>query len=222
MNQLKQYSLFFLPVIVSFSSLRSQPAIDTIKYSIQQKPAIFGKLGTRNSFINNNRAQVVGIQIGLNYANNVRVGIGYNQLYASSSVFDRQLFFKNNNGVTVSANANLQLAYFSVWAEYVYYRNHKWQFSLPFQLGVGSAYYKYTDNNETKKVDKNLIFVYEPAVSVEYKIIKWLGLGTDVGFRFIATDYKQINQKLNSPTYAFKLLIYYNEIYKSVKKKINY
>ena len=117
------------------------------------------------------------------------------------------------------ANANLQLMYFSVWAEYVYYKNHQWQLSIPFQIGMGRAYYKYNVNNEIKTADENLIFVYEPAVSIEYKIIKWLGIGTDIGFRFIATNYKQLNEKLNSPTYAFKLLIYYNEIYNYLKKK---
>jgi len=186
---------------------------------MKQRPVLFGKIGTRNSFIDNNRAQVLGVQLGLNYANNVRMGVGYNQLYSSSSVFDKQLFFKNRNNITNLATANLQLAYFSIWAEYVYYRNHKWQLSIPFQIGMGQAYYKYTINNETKKVDKNFIFVYEPAVSVEYKIVKWVGVGTDIGFRFIATNYSQLDQKLNSPTYAFKLLIYYNEIYRSLSPK---
>lgn len=217
MFQLRSYPLYLLVFLVSFLSLQSQPAIDTIKYSMRQKPVLFGKVGTRNSFIDNNRAEVLGVQLGLNYVNNVRMGIGYNQLYSSASVFDQQFFFKNKNNITESANAHLQLAYFSVWAEYVYYRNHKWQLSIPLQIGMGQAYYKYTVNNETKRFDRNFIFVYEPAVSVEYKIIKWLGVGTDIGFRFIATNYTHLNEKLNSPTYAFKLLIYYNEIYKSLK-----
>jgi len=218
MNKLKEYLLCLLfPVF--FSPVQSQPAIDTIKYSIQQKPAIVGKFGTRNSFVNNNRAQVLGIQLGLNYGNKIRFGIGYNQLYSASSLFDKKIFYQNNNNITNMANANLQLMYFSVWAEYVYYKNHQWQLSIPFQIGMGRAYYKYNVNNEIKTADENLIFVYEPAVSIEYKIIKWLGIGTDIGFRFIATNYKQLNEKLNSPTYAFKLLIYYNEIYNYLKKK---
>jgi len=215
MFQLKSSS-FLLLFLVSFLSVRSQPAIDTIKHSMKQKPVLFGNIGTRNSFINNNRVGVLGVQLGLNYANNVFVGIGYNQLYSSSSVFDKQLFFRNRN-VTNSTIATLQMAYFSIWAEYVYYRNHKWQLSIPLQMGMGQGYYKYTLNNETKKIDENFIFVYEPAVSVEYKVIKWLGVGTDIGFRFIVTNYTHLNEKLNSPTYAFKLLIYYNEIYKSLK-----
>jgi len=173
MFQLKRYPLYLLSFFVSFLSVRSQPAIDTIKYSMKQKPVLFGKIGTRNSFIDNNRAEVLGVQLGLNYANNVRLGIGYNQLYSSSSVFDKQLFFRNRGGmITNVANASLQLAYVSICAEYMYYRNHKWQLSIPLQIGVGQAYYEYTLNNETEKFDKNLIVVYEPAVSVEYKIVK--------------------------------------------------
>jgi len=46
-----------------------------------------------------------------------------------------------------------------------------------------------------------------------------LGIGADTGFRFMITNYNNVNQKFNSPTYAFKLLIYYNEIYKLAKSK---
>jgi hypothetical protein len=219
MFRLKQPLFFLIVFIVAFSSVHSQPAIDTISYSIKQKPTLIGHFGSRNSFVNNNRAQVLGIQIGLNFADNVSFGIGYNQLYSSSSIFDKKIFYQNNNNITNMTNANLQLTYFSAWAEYVYYRNHKWQFSIPFQIGIGQAYYKYTLNNELKKIDENVIFVYEPAVSVEYKITKWLGVGSDIGFRFILTNYNHLNEKLNSPTYAFNLLIYYSEIYKSLKKE---
>lgn len=202
-----------------FTAIKSQPAIDTINYSIKQKPVLFGKFGTRDSFIDNNRAGVLGVQLGINFANRFRLGVGYNQLYSSSAFFDKQLFFLNYSNITVSTNAHLQLAYFSAFVEYVYYRNHRWQFSIPLQLGIGQIYYKYLLNNETKKMDQSSVFVYEPATSVEYKVVKWLGLGADIGFRFILTDYKKHSEKLNSPTYAFKLLIYYSEIYKSIKKK---
>lgn len=205
--------------ICFFTSLKSQPALDTIKYSLLQKPVLFGKFGTRNSFINNNRAEILGVQLGLNYGNYTRFGIGYNQLYSSSSAFDKQFYFANSNNKTDTVNAKLKLWYFSVFAEYIYYQNNKWKYSIPLQLGVGQGYYQYNLNNEKNRIDENLLFVYEPAVSVEYKIVKWVGVGVDIGFRFIITNYKQLNEKLNSPTYAFKLVIYYNEIYKSLMRK---
>jgi len=46
--------------------------------------------------------------------------------------------------------------------------------------------------------------------------VKWVGVGADVGFRFMLTESKALNNKFNSPTYAFKLLIYYSEIFKSL------
>lgn len=92
--------------------------------------------------------------------------------------------------------------------------------SILLQLGLGKTYYRYSLLGEKYRLNESLIFIYEPAISVEYKIMKLVGVGVDAGFRFMVTDYRNVNQKFNSPTYAFKLLIYYHEIYKSVSKKI--
>ncbi len=93
---------------------------------------------------------------------------------------------------------------------------------MPLQIGVGQTYYKYKLLGETKKIEKNVNFIYEPCVSIEYKYLKWIGVGADVGFRFMVTKDKKLNQNFNSPTYAFKLLIYYNEIFKSLFPKSKY
>ena len=87
---------------------------------------------------------------------------------------------------------------------------------MPLQFGVGQTYYKYNQFGKRKVIDKDLNFIYEPAISVEYKFVKWAGIGVDVGYRFMLTSYKNLNQKFTAPTYAFKFLLYYNEIVKSV------
>ena len=158
----------------------------------------------------------MGVKIGLNYGNRLYFGIGYNQLYPSAKNFDKEIYYTNSNNMRDSAIASLQLFYFSTCIEYVYYQNRHWHLSIPVQLGFGKTFYQYKLSDEKKEVENNFIFIYEPAVSVEYKFVKWIGIGADVGFRFIVTDYRQTYQKFNSPTYAFNLLIYYNEIYKSL------
>ncbi|MBL0328068.1 MAG: hypothetical protein IPP64_01285 [Bacteroidetes bacterium] len=113
----------------------------------------------------------------------------------------------------------LRLVYFSIHAEYVFYQTKHWELSMPLQFGVGQTYYKYNQFGKRKVIDKDYNFIYEPAVSIEYKFVKWVGIGADIGYRFMLTSYKSLNQKFTSPTYAFKLLIYYNEIVKSVFPK---
>lgn len=203
-----------------FYKVWSQSALDTMQWSLQQKPHLFGKLDTRNSFISNSRAKIFGCKLGLNFANKLHFGLGYNQLYPPAKDFDEKIYFNTPAGSTDSAIAALKLFYISTHAEYAYYQTGNWNMSIMLQVGVGKTYYQYLKDSQRNRLSESWIFVYEPAISVEYKLIKWVGLGVDAGFRFMIADYRKINGKFNSPTYAFKLLIYYDEIYKSVSKEI--
>ena len=194
----------------------AQPTIDTMKWCLQQKPQPFGKLDTRHSFIYNNRVKIIGIKAGLNYGNRLHFGIGYNQLYFPSKKLNKQIYYTNTDGAQDSVMAKLKLFYFSIHAEYIFHKNNRWQLSMPLQIGIGKTCYKYRLENTKYKIGEHVNFVYEPAISIEYKVVKWLGIGADVGFRFMLTRNREINQKFNSPVYAFKLLIYYDEVFKTL------
>lgn len=215
---------FFLILIFSgalFSS-NAQPTIDTLKYCLKQRPHLFAKLDTRNSFISNSRAKIFGVKAGLKYGKRLSFGIGYNQLYPPAKKFDTQVYYRNQDNIVESVTANLKLFYVSTHVEYVFYQTKHWELSMPLQIGIGQTYYKYKLLGLTKKIEKNINFIYEPCVSIEYKYLKWIGVGADVGFRFMVTKDRKLNQNFNSPTYAFKLLIYYNEIFKSLFPKSKY
>jgi hypothetical protein len=197
----------------------AQPTLDTIQWCLKQKPHVFGKLDTRNSFIYNSRIKIFGLKVGLSYGKRLYVGIGYNQIYPYAKAtknFDKPMYYTNDANATDSVTGKLQLFYFSAQLEYVYYRNRHWQLSMPLQIGVGQTYYKYALARKKMYTEKFTCLIYEPAVSVEYRFVKWIGVGADVGFRFMLTQSKELNQKFNSPTYVFKFLIYYDEIYKSL------
>jgi hypothetical protein len=212
----------FLFVLLCCLSLQTiaQPTLDTIRDCLKLKPQLFGKLDSRNSFISNSRTKIFGVKIGLNYGNRLHFGIGYNQLSKPAKNFNKQVYFMNSNNMADSVTAQLKLYYFSTHIEYIYYQNQQWRLSIPLQFGFGKTYYQYLLFGKKKEAERTFVFIYEPAVSVEYKFARWVGVGADIGFRFMVTDYRRLNQKFNSPTYAFKLLIYYNEIYKSISKKI--
>ena len=67
--------------------------------------------------------------------------------------------------------------------------------------------------------DKHTIMLYEPAVAWQYKIVKWFGVGGDVGYRLILIKNDAIPENFNSPVYSFKAMIYYDELYKMIFKK---
>lgn len=209
-------SIFLFFFLVAAVTITAQPTLDTIKLSLKQKPHLFGKFDTRNSFIDNSRAKIFGLKTGLNYGNRLYFGVGYNQLSPPSEDFDKTILIINTNGELEKTNAVLRLFYISVHAEYVFYQTKHWELSMPLQFGIGQTYYKYNQFGKRMVIDRDLNFIYEPAVSVEYKFVKWAGVGVDVGYRFMLTSYKNLNQKFTAPTYAFKFLLYYNEIVKSV------
>lgn len=211
--------IFIITFLILFNSSKAQSTLDTIKDCLKQSPQLFAKFDSHNSFISDSRAKILGIKLGLSFGKRLDFGIGYNLLYPPEKKFNKEIYYSNSNNSYDSSTAILQLHYFSAHVEYVYYRNKQWQLSVPLQLGFGKTYYQYEFFGEKKEVESTPVFIYEPSVSVEYKFLKWIGVGADVGFRFMVTDYRRSYQKFNGPTYAFKLLIYYNEIYRMYSKK---
>ena len=208
--------LFVLSVITIIS--KAQPTLDTIKYCLKQKPTLFAKVDSRNSFISNSRAKILGIKLGLNYNNRMHIGIGYHQLSPPANDFNKQVYYGNALGLRDSVTARLRLYYISVYVEYIFYQTKHWSLGMPLQLGIGKTYYKYELYGQKTQVDETLNFIYEPAVSINYKFVKWFGVGADIGFRFMVAGDRKLNQ-FNSPTYAFKILINYSEIYRSLFSK---
>ncbi len=201
-------------LILFVATLKSQPTLDTIQYCLTQKPKLFFKFDNRDSFIEHSRARIFGIVAGVNYGKRVMIGLGYNQLYPPTTNFDEKRYYINQYGRKDSVIEHLKLYYISLSAEYIFYQTKHWELSLPLQIGVGDTYFKYSIDGVSRRVGENLNFVYEPAVSIQYKPIKWVGIGADMGYRFMVTSQRKLNQKFTSPIYAFKLLIYYSEIYK--------
>lgn len=208
----KRITTLFL-LIYSFI-VYSQPTLDTISNCLQQKPQPFSKFDTRNSFISNSRAKIFGFKAGVSYGKRISFGLGYNQLYPPANNFNKQIFINDNPSEFVIAKLNM--FYVSGYVEYVFHRTKNWHLSMPLQLGVGKTNYKYEYLSQKIKTEDNFNFIYEPAISIEYRPIKWCGVGMDIGYRFMITANRTLNEKFNAPTYAFKFIVYYAEIYKSL------
>jgi hypothetical protein len=207
--------IFFLFFILC-SNVYSQPTLDTIKACLKQKPQLFIKLDSRNSFVQNSRAKIFGAKAGISYGKRLYFGIGYNQLYPPAEAFDTKIYFFDSWGNLYPVTKHLHMYYISVHAEYTFYQTTHWELSMPLQFGIGKSYYDYIYAGAKFRTEESFNFIYEPAVSVEYKFVKWVGVGADVGYRFMITSDKHLNKNFTSPTYAFKLLIYYSEIFKTL------
>lgn len=176
---------------------------DSIQDSFRYKPKVFFKLDARNAFVTNSFTKMNGVKIGLSFKNTTRVGIGYSWM--------KQFELKD------STDVNVQFGYVAPFIEYNFYKSKRWNGEIPVQLGIGKSRYK---NVETKTVYYSAwMIVYEPAMTFEYRFLKYFGVGAGAGYRFVIKMNKEIKEKFASPIYILRFKIYFGDIYKEHLKK---
>ncbi len=218
-----------LPFLLSFTGILAhqhttiQDHFSSDPLNFNGKPRLIGGFGTRNTFIHGFGAPIFNIRAGVEFNGKLRIGAGFCFLKKPKwDPTEDQSPFVYLKPVVNDQNANdtvpsfLSLTYFSYFAEYIYFNRKKWQFSLPVQLGFGQFYYQYELNGGKIRELENPVFLYEPSVSVQYKLLRWLALGADVGYRFMLVDKKLGNTQYNSPIYDLKLTILWGEIYRAL------
>jgi len=201
--------LLTLVLFLSINQGKSQ-ILDSIKIALKAKPKFNIKGDNRNSFISTRRARINGVKIMLEYNNRFNYGIGYNFL---SSDINKTLYNVYNQGDTI--NSKLKMRYIGFFAEYTFYNEKKYQMSIPIQLGLGYSNYEYSN----KILYRRPIVIYETSLQGHYKIIPWVGIGLGAGYRIMLLNNKNIDFKLNSPFYVFKILIFFGDIYHDLFKK---
>jgi len=179
--------------------------------SFRTKPKLDIKLDNRFSFIRSDDVKTLGVKVGLSFNRRFKVGLGVNQMITSTG-----------NKISVNdtiRSVDLDYFYFSPYAEYTFYNSKKWAFSLAAQLGFGEARYEYKLNNKEVELAKTLVLSYEPAMLIDYKIIRWFGIGTGVGYRIVYYKRSVIEERFSSPQIIVKLKIYLGEIVRTISGK---
>lgn len=187
---------------------------DSIYNSMHGRVQLAGGFDSRNSFISNRKAHIWGIKVAGELGELIQLGVGYNRL---DDELRKTVYYVNRSLETDSTVGELRMDYFSWYARYVFYRKGKWKFSIiPFQLGIGRSRYRYEVDGEKYHTQKKGIIVYETGFSVSYRICRWIGVGGDVGIRYMVKNNPAIPEKFNSPQYAFYAIIYWTEILRTV------
>lgn len=216
--------LVFISCNSSFVICHSQ-VVDSVSFSFQKKPRFFIGGASKSTFISGYRSPILTIRAGLDFDHRIRIGAGLSMLKLSpyEPGRDNSPFYLDktvtDTAGTYTIHPELLFRYVNVYAEYIYYKSGKWQFSIPIQFGIGGSSYSYTFNGENIRESKQTILLYEPAVSGHYKITKWFGAGLDVGYRLMLINNKNIGSKFNSPVYDIKVIVFWGEIYRKVFPK---
>lgn len=186
--------LIFL--IIAHSFCLNAQLFDSIQKSFQFTPKPLLKIETRNSFITSEIVKVRALKIGLNFNKTTQIGISYNWLKGKTYIQNRD-------------SSILKMNYISPFFEYVFYRDKHFILSIPVLIGIGNTKYK---SKENIKFNKSFLMTYEPGLTLEYKFLKYFGIGTGIGLRLAIKENNTVTEQLNSPTYILKFKIYFGEI----------
>lgn len=185
--------------------IQAQHFEEELRLALKEDPKFEFKLDSRNAFISNTGVRVFGFKLGLNFDEKLSFGLGYNQLWSSPK---NQLYLEG-----VNYNAEVNYYYFSPYVEYTFYRDEKWEFSIPVQFGLGESWYEFERNGNKLSRSRNFVMSYEPAITVQYTFLKYFGLGAGVGYRLMIVPNHSIEEQFTSPVYIFKFKIFFQEIY---------
>ena len=208
-------TLLLLALLLSVCTDVKAQFLDSIKTSFSHTPRPDLKIDSRNSFITQYYAQIMGVKAGLNFNNTVKLGVGYNWL---ASRITREKTIINANGESEKVDALLKFAYFSPYMEYTFFRNRKWDISIPVLIGLGWSYYRYHNVLANPiKIDQSFTLLYEPYMTAHYQVIKWVAVGAGVGYRLVLVGNKDLGENFNSPIYVIKIKLLLGEIMDSIK-----
>jgi len=206
--------LILVILLCGLTSYAQTSTYDSIYTSMHGRVSLGGGFDSRNSFISNRRAHIWGIKVAAEFGELVQLGLGYNRL---DDDLTKTIYFVNSAFENDSATGELKMDYWSWYGRYVFYRKGRWKFSvIPFQLGIGRSRYMYEVTTQKYYVQKKAIVVYETGFSVSFKICRWLGVGGDIGIRYMVKKNPYIPEKFNGPQYSFYAIIYWTEIIRAV------
>ncbi|MBL7917129.1 MAG: hypothetical protein JNM96_01950 [Bacteroidia bacterium] len=204
------YILFFL---FSFSFGRAQ-FLDSLNLIFRSKSSIDARFESRFSVYKTNLIEITGVRLGVAYKRRLRIGGGVSWLKTNLKTTTQ---IRNQNGELEEISRYLKLAYLCYYIDFVFHRTKRWQLSVPIQVGTGASWFqrdtKYDINN---KDPKYFLLLYEPGITIQFKVFKWLGAGGDIAQRFVLRNYKKTSDKLFSPTFSVKALFWPDQLFYQV------
>jgi hypothetical protein len=214
MNRLSIYKglLFGLISCCSISSgiCQSVNLSDSLRKVFQEKPSLTAKFDGHNAMVSGRNSRTQSIKVGVLFGKRLSVGVGYNWL---STDIEQLLDDQTKLGY-------VKLRYIAPFAEYVFFRKGNWEGTMPIQLGVGKSFLSSTDRPGGSRQFENWIWLYEPTMSIEYKVAGVLGLGVGGGYRILLKNNEALDTRFTSPIYVWRIRLLFEEIRKKVNLKL--
>jgi hypothetical protein len=170
---------------------------------------------SRYSILNHHFTTINGLKLGIEFKNRFRTGAAV--YFLSTGVPTRQASPPN---ASPAFEAQIRFRYLAAYAGYALLENRRWELSANMQLGLGSAYVLYEANNgDLNKTPRELIGIVEPTLAAQYRVFRWSGIGTGLGWRQPVLVPIAIQEELNGPVFYLRANLFLGELFKVVKDK---
>ncbi len=184
--------------------------LDSIALFASEPPRVVAKLDMRGSFVNNRNVRIAGAKLGLEHAGRFQYGVGYSFLLTPVS---RERFV-TGQGLVAS---RLRLGYVSAYVDHAFYQRGPWEVRIPVQVGFGGASLIYRDADDRKrKLLRTGLVIYEPAMTVQYRFLKYFAVGAGWGFRLVWQTGDKLDESLNAPIYTFGLRVFFGDLWRDL------
>lgn len=212
--------LFLLFIVLSSKSFSQ--ADTTAKRA--RKLSFYFAFDVRWSLVRDIPVRIGGLKTGISFKRRHAVGLGYYNLGrpffgeyfltdqveydAQQSLFSRRA----NTNVDVNTKVRLSMDYFSLFYEYRFLAHRKWNMDWNIQFGAGNVKIEVFNIQNGRMIGgypkMEMINLVESSVSVQYKIVQWLGLGAGLGYRYMLHPNEYISTTFNYPIWSLKFILF--------------
>lgn len=162
------------------------------------------------------RGRMNGLKLGFEFYKRFRTGIGF---YSNND------FYRIESPVIIdSAFRSARFNYATYFAEIVFFRNFRWEFSTIAQFGSGSIIVNNYSNFGAVPTFSHVdtitdVGVFDIGLNGHFKIFPWLGLGSGIGIRYVNNlPDLELTDAFRDPYIDFKLKIFLGYAYKGIFK----
>jgi len=201
-------SLLLLLLITSHSA--QGQLLDSIGQFLQEPPRFVARLDVRGGFISNRSVRFVGVKAGIDHGKRFQYGLGYYLLYPSEAR-DAQVDGRTESGM-------LRMGYVAPYVDYAFFQRGNWEARIPVQLGFGAGSLSYRDaEGRRRTIARTGLILYEPAMTVQYRFLRYFALGAGWGFRLVIQTGDDLGERLTAPVYLFGLRVFLGDLWRDAR-----
>lgn len=213
--------LFYLLLLNGLVFAQQTDSLETVAVSPEKETKknswkLLLGLDGRRSVVLNESTLLGGLKIGATLNKKHKMGIG---IYWMKDDIVRH-GAPGLNITDATGDLFFKFGYTSLFYEPVLFRNKRWQLSTPVHLGSAVIELRYLNS-----LDQRVLFqttkapLFELSGVAQYKILRWLAIGTGLGYRGLLVNDQRIKQALNAPVYILQLKILFGVIWKTILDK---